>query len=142
MNILILNGPNLNLLGSREPEIYGRRDEAALVRFLSDCCRECGVSYEFHQSNREDELVERIQQAPRRFDAIVLNPAAFTHTSVAILDALRAAELPAVEVHLSDVGSREPFRRISYPGQACVRTFAGRGFESYRDAIRFLSENK
>ena len=140
MNILILNGPNLNLLGSREPDIYGRQDEAALVRFLSDCCREYGLRYEFYQSNREHELVERIQQAPRRFDAIVLNPAAFTHTSVAILDALRAAELPAVEVHLSDVGSREPFRRISYPGQACVRTFAGRGFESYRDAIRFLSE--
>ncbi len=121
MKFLVINGPNLNLLGVREPEIYGRQDYAALQRFI------------------EAAATELIQEALGRFDGIVLNPAAYTHTSVAILDALKAVALPAVEVHLSDVSAREPFRQISYAGMACLKTYAGLGFEGYRQALRFLA---
>ena len=139
MKILVINGPNLNLLGVREPEIYGRQDYAALQRFIEAAAAELGAEVEIFQSNHEGCLVDIIQEALGRFDGIVINPAAYTHTSVAILDALKAVALPAVEVHLSDVSAREPFRQISYAGMACLKTYAGLGFEGYRQALRFLA---
>ena len=138
MKFLILNGPNLNLLGVREPDIYGKRTYAELVSFLEAHCRKSGVECEIRQSNHEGVLVDWIQAALGEFDAIVINPAAYTHTSVAILDALKAVSLPAAEVHLSDVDAREPFRAISYAGLACLTTCKGKGFDSYREAIDFL----
>ena len=140
MKLLILNGPNLNLLGLREPAIYGDRNYAALVEFIGACCREAGVEYEVFQSNHEGVLVDKIQAAYGVFDGIVINPAAYTHTSVAILDALKAVAIPAVEVHLSDVNAREDFRKLSYPGMACLKTYAGFGFDGYRMAAEFLKE--
>ena len=138
MKLLILNGPNLNLLGLREPDIYGRQNYAALVRFCEDTCREADISCKVFQSNHEGALVDEIQAAYGVFDGIVINPAAYTHTSIAILDALKAVALPAVEVHISDIESRESFRQLSYAGMACVKTFAGLGFDGYVQAIRFL----
>jgi 3-dehydroquinate dehydratase-2 len=140
MKLLIINGPNLNLLGIREPEIYGRRTYADLEAFLRQVCEEYGVACEVFQSNHEGAIVDRIQAALGTADGIVINPAAYTHTSVAILDALKAVALPAVEVHLSDISAREPFRRVSYAGMACERTFAGLGFEGYRRAVAYLKE--
>lgn len=140
MNILILNGPNLNLLGLREPDIYGRQSYDALVRFCEDACGEAGFGCKVFQSNHEGALVDEIQAAYGKFDGIVINPAAYTHTSVAILDALKAVAIPAVEVHLSDVTQREDFRQISYARLACVQTYMGLGFEGYRQAILFLKE--
>ncbi|MBP3411960.1 MAG: type II 3-dehydroquinate dehydratase [Oscillospiraceae bacterium] len=140
MNILVLNGPNLNMLGIREPEIYGDRNYAALVQFVQDAAQELGCQVDIRQSNHEGVLVDWIQEAYGRFDGIVINPAAYTHTSVAILDALKAVALPAVEVHLSDVDSREPFRHISYAGMACKKTFKGLGFQGYKEALKFLLE--
>ncbi len=142
MKLLVINGPNLNLLGVREPEIYGKADYAALCAFVREAAQEAGVEADIVQSNHEGELVDWIQQALGRYDGIVINPAAYTHTSVAILDALKAVALPAVEVHLSDIDRREPFRRVSYAGMACVKTFCGMGFEGYRAAIRFLAEKR
>ena len=138
MKLMILNGPNLNLLGVREPDIYGKRDFAALEAFIREVCRENGVECELYQSNHEGTLVDIIQSALGRFDGIVINPAAYTHTSVAILDALKAVALPAVEVHLSDVNAREEFRRVSYAGLACEKTYAGLGFDGYKEAILYL----
>ena len=140
MKLLILNGPNLNLLGVREPDIYGAQNYAALVAFVQAACREAGFDCEVYQSNHEGDLVDKIQAAYGCVDGIVINPAAYTHTSVAILDALKAVAIPAVEVHLSDVSAREDFRQISYAGMACVKTYAGFGFEGYRTAIFFLKE--
>jgi len=140
MKILVINGPNLNLLGIREPELYGKQDYAALLAFIGRSAAEAGVSVETFQSNAEGAIVDRIQSAYGAFDAIVINPAAYTHTSVAILDALKAVGLPAVEVHLTDVSAREPFRRVSYAGMACEKTVKGLGFEGYREAIRYLAE--
>ena len=139
MRILVLNGPNLNMLGVREPEIYGRRDYAALERFIREAAAELDAEVEIFQSNHEGVLVDRIQQALGNFDGIVMNPAAYTHTSVALLDALKAVALPAVEVHLSDPDSREAFRHVSYVRAACLKTVSGLGFESYRQALRFLA---
>jgi len=138
MKLLIINGPNLNLLGRREPDIYGKQDYAALLEYLDRCSKEAGAEIECYQSNHEGDIVDRIQSAADVFDGIVINPAAYTHTSIAILDALKAVALPAVEVHLSDVSAREPFRQISYAGMACLKTYAGLGFEGYRQAIFFL----
>ena len=138
MKILVINGPNLNMLGIREPGIYGDQNYEALIAFIGRAAEEAGVSCECFQSNSEGDIVTKIQQAYGVFDAIVINPAAYTHTSIAILDALKAVAIPAVEVHLSDVGNRESFRRISYPGMACIKTFAGMGFEGYRQAILYL----
>ena len=140
MKLLIINGPNLNLLGLREPEIYGKQDYAALLDFLQASAEEVGVEIDCFQSNHEGAIVDAIQAAYGVFDGIVINPAAYTHTSVAILDALKAVALPAVEVHLSDVSLREDFRRISYAGMACQKTFMGLGFEGYRQAILFLKD--
>lgn len=139
MKLLILNGPNLNLLGLREPDIYGTQNYAALVRFCEDACRAAGFECEVYQSNHEGALVDKIQAAYGVFDGIVINPAAYTHTSVAILDALKAVSLPAVEVHLSDVDARESFRQVSYAGLACFARFTGLGFEGYRQAILTLA---
>ena len=140
MKLLIINGPNLNLLGLREPEIYGKQDYAALLDFLQATAEEAGVEIDCFQSNHEGAIVDAIQAAYGVFDGIVINPAAYTHTSVAILDALKAVALPAVEVHLSDVSLREDFRQISYAGMACQKTFMGLGFEGYRQAILFLRD--
>ncbi len=140
MKLFIINGPNLNLLGVREPDIYGRQDYAALVRLVEDTCAEFGIEADVYQSNHEGDLVDKIQSAYGTADGIVINPAAYTHTSVAILDALKAVGLPAVEVHISDVSKREDFRQISYAGMACVKTIMGQGLEGYRQAILFLKE--
>ena len=140
MKLLILNGPNLNLLGLREPAIYGSRSYAALEAFIAESCKDAGVEYEIFQSNHEGALVDHIQAAYGVYDGIVINPAAYTHTSVAILDALKAVAIPAVEVHLSDVRQREDFRQISYARLACVKTYMGLGFEGYRQAILFLKD--
>lgn len=142
MKILFLNGPNLNLLGRREPEIYGNRTYADLEQYIRDFCAELSIECEILQTNHEGVLVDAIQGAIDRMDAIVINPAAYTHTSIAILDALKAVALPAVEVHLSDVTQREEFRRVSYPGMACQKTYAGYGFEGYRMAAEFLKKSE
>lgn len=139
MKLLVINGPNLNMLGIREPDIYGKRDFAALEEFIRQSADEYGVEVELFHSNYEGAIVDKIQWAYQKMDGIVINPAAYTHTSVAILDALKSVDLPAVEVHLSDVNSREEFRRISYPGMACEKTYSGMGFEGYRAAIQYLA---
>jgi 3-dehydroquinate dehydratase-2 len=141
MKLLVINGPNLNLLGLREPEIYGKQDYAALLDFLQASAADSGVELECFQSNHEGAIVDAIQAAWGVFDGIIINPAAYTHTSIAILDALKAVALPAVEVHLSDVKARESFRQVSYAGMACLKTFMGLGFEGYRQAILFLKDN-
>lgn len=138
MKFLILNGPNLNLLGLREPDIYGRQTYADLAAFVQAVCAREGIECEVRQSNHEGVLVDWIQEAYGKFDGIVMNPAAYTHTSVALLDALKAVSLPAAEVHLSNIYDREDFRHISYPGKACVKTVYGKGFAGYEEAICFL----
>ena len=140
MKLLVINSPNLNMLGIREPDIYGKQDYQALVSLIRETCRELTVQVELYQSNHEGDIVDRIQAAYGTMDAIVINPAAYTHTSVAILDALKAVGLPAVEVHLSDVSTREQFRQISYAGMACEKTVMGKGFQGYVEAIRYLAE--
>ena len=140
MKFLIINGPNLNLLGKREPGIYGDRNYAALVSMIEEKAKALGVGVEVKQTNWEGQLVDWIQQAYGKFDGIVINPAAYTHTSVAILDALKSVSIPAVEVHISDVDSREAFRQISYAGMACCKTYMGLGFEGYRQAILYLKD--
>ena len=140
MKLLIINGPNLNLLGLREPDIYGRQDFHALEQFILASCEEAGVEAELFQSNHEGAIVDKIQQAYGNIDGIVINPAAYTHTSVAILDALKAVQIPAVEVHISDVPRRESFRQISYAGMACIKSYIGLGFEGYRQAILYLKD--
>ncbi len=140
MKILVINGPNLNLLGMREPDIYGKQDYKTLVELVEQVCREEGIEVEVFQSNHEGAIVDKIQAAYGVFDGIVINPAAYTHTSVAILDALKAVALPAVEVHISDVSSRESFRQVSYAGMACIKTYMGLGLEGYRQAILYLKD--
>lgn len=140
MHILIINGPNINMLGIREPDIYGKKTYADLCTLIADYAAQKGIEAELFQSNHEGGIVDKIQEALGRFDGIVINPAAYTHTSVAILDALKAVALPAVEVHISDVNSREAFRRISYAGMACRKTIAGLGFEGYLRAMDYLTE--
>ncbi len=141
MKFLIINGPNINMLGLREPDIYGKGSYKQLLQFVEDSCREAGVDFETYQSNYEGDIVTKIQQAYGHFDGIVINPAAYTHTSIAILDALKAVSIPAVEVHISDVSAREPFRQISYAGMACIKTYKGLGFEGYRQAILCLKKH-
>lgn len=140
MNILVINGPNLNLLGIREPDLYGRQDYAALVALVEDTCAQAGLGVEVFQSNHEGAIVDKIQQALGKFDGIVINPAAYTHTSVAILDALKAVQIPAVEVHISDVSQREDFRQVSYARLACLKTYMGLGLDGYRQGILYLKE--
>ena len=138
MKFLVINGPNLNLLGLREPSIYGERSYKALVELIETVCRDEGIAVEVFQSNHEGAIVDKIQSAYGEVDGIVINPAAYTHTSVAILDALKAVSIPAVEVHISDVSTRESFRQVSYAGMACIKTYMGHGFEGYAMAIRYL----
>ena len=140
MKILVINGPNLNMLGIREPGIYGKSTYADLCRLLEQTAKDLGTEVEIYQSNHEGDLVDKIQWAYGKIDGIVINPAAYTHTSVAILDALKAVSIPAVEVHISDVDARESFRQISYAGLACVRTIKGHGFAGYQEAMAFLKE--
>lgn len=140
MKILVLNGPNINMLGIREPGIYGKQSFSDLLALLDATAIEEGIEIEQYQSNHEGDLVDKIQQAYGCTDGIVINPAAYTHTSVAILDALKSVSIPAVEVHISDVDSREAFRQISYAGLACEKTIKGQGLEGYRQAILYLKE--
>ena len=141
MKILVINGPNINMLGIREPGIYGKNTFADLLALLEQTAREENITIVQFQSNHEGAIVDKIQEAMGRFDGIVINPAAYTHTSVAILDALKAVSIPAVEVHISDVDSREAFRQISYAGLACVHTIKGHGLEGYREAVLYLKEH-
>lgn len=141
MNVLVINGPNLNLLGVREPDLYGKQDYAALVALVEETCAREGLGVEVYQSNHEGDIVDKIQAALGKFDGIVINPAAYTHTSVAILDALKAVALPAVEVHISDVSKREEFRQVSYARLACIKTYMGLGLEGYRQAILYLKDH-
>ena len=138
MKILVLNGPNINMLGTREPEIYGSGSFADLLALLDETAQQEGIRIDQFQSNHEGVLVDQIQQSYGVYDGIVINPAAYTHTSIAILDALKAVNIPAVEVHISDLSQREAFRQISYAGLACVKTIKGHGLEGYREAILFL----
>ena len=138
MKFLVINGPNLNMLGLREPSIYGERSYKALVELIETVCRDEEIQVEVFQSNHEGAIVDKIQAAYGVFDGIVINPAAYTHTSVAILDALKAVSIPTVEVHISDVSTRESFRQVSYAGMACIKTYMGLGFEGYAMAIRYL----
>ena len=138
MRILVLNGPNINLLGVREPGVYGSDSYADLLALVQRTGEEQGVETEVFQSNHEGALVDAIQQAYGVYDGIVINPAAYTHTSVAILDALKAVQIPAVEVHISQVSAREPFRQLSYAGMYCEKTIQGQGIDGYRQAIDYL----
>ena len=138
VKILVINGPNMNMLGLREPDIYGRQTYADLVDVLQKRADELGVEISFMQSNHEGDLVDAIQDAYPDTDGIIINPAAYTHTSVAILDAVKAVAIPTVEVHMSDVKSRDDFRQVSYIRQACIATFMGKGFGSYIEALELL----
>ena len=138
MKILVINGPNINMLGIREPEIYGNQNYKTLLDDIEKWAEEMGCQVECFQSNHEGAIVDKIQEAYGYFDGIVINPAAYTHTSVAILDSLKSVGLPAVEVHISDVTKREDFRQISYAGMACEEHIIGKGIEGYKLAIQYL----
>ena len=146
MKILVINGPSMNMLGIREPGVYGNGTYEELLALIRRTAEAENVDVDFFQSNHEGALVDAIQQAYGVYDGLILNPGAYTHTSIAILDALKAVRLPAVEVHISDVSQREPFRQISYAGMACVKTYMGLGFDGYCQALlflkRFLTENR
>lgn len=141
MRILVINGPNINMLGIREPDIYGKNTYADLCEMIENHASEKGVEVKLFQSNHEGSIVDEIQAAYGNFDGIVINPAAYTHTSVAILDALKSVGIPAVEIHISDVTARENFRQISYAGMACKKSFIGLGFEGYLKGIDWLINN-
>ncbi len=138
MKILVINGPNINMLGIREPQVYGKQSFADLLALLQETALAESLDIEQFQSNHEGDIVDKIQASYGNIDGIVINPAAYTHTSVAILDALKAVSIPAVEVHISDVDSREAFRQISYPGMYCEKTIKGQGLDGYRQAIVYL----
>ena len=140
MKILVINGPNINMLGIREPGIYGTSSFQALLTLLEESATELNIDLEQYQSNHEGDLVDKIQAAYGNFDGIVINPAAYTHTSIAILDALKSVAIPAVEVHISDVSARESFRQISYAGMACIKTIMGHGLNGYKEALTYLVE--
>ena len=140
MKILVINGPNINMLGIREPDVYGKNTYADLLKLIEETAKMAGLEIDHFQSNHEGAIVDTIQDAYGKYDGIVINPAAYTHTSVAILDALKAVSIPAVEVHISDVDSREAFRQISYPGMYCEKTIKGQGIDGYRQAILYLQE--
>lgn len=142
MKILVLNGPNINMLGIREPGVYGTDSFADLLVLLDRTAMEENIEIEQYQSNHEGCLVDKIQEAYGVFDGIVINPAAYTHTSIAILDALKAVNIPAVEVHISDISRREDFRQISYAGMACMKTISGHGINGYREAILYLKNRR
>ena len=141
MKILVINGPNINMLGIREPGIYGKNTFQDLLALIQQTAEEESLDITQFQSNHEGAIVDKIQECYGEADGIVINPAAYTHTSVAILDALKSVSIPAVEVHISDVDAREPFRQISYAGMACVYTIKGQGLDGYRQAILYLKQN-
>ena len=138
MKVFVINGPNLNMLGIREPDIYGKKTYQDLLHYIDGAAQALDVTVEYFQSNHEEDLVDMIQNAYEHADGIVINPAAYTHTSIAILDALKAVGLPAVEVHLSDVDQREDFRRVSFVRDACIGTITGKGFDGYVEGIKLL----
>ena len=138
MKLLVINGPNINMLGIREPGIYGKQTFADLLALIEATAKEAHLDIEQFQSNHEGAIVDRIQESYGKVDGIVINPAAYTHTSVAILDALKSVSIPAVEVHISNVDAREPFRQISYAGMYCEKTIKGQGLDGYRQAILYL----
>lgn len=140
MKILVINGPNLNMLGIREPDVYGKQTYADLCEMINTHAAEKQVEVKIFQSNHEGAIVDEIQAALGKFDAIIINPAAYTHTSVAILDAMKAVSIPAAEIHISDVSAREAFRQISYAGMACEKSFIGLGFKGYIDAMDYMIE--
>lgn len=140
MKVLVINGPNINMLGIREPDIYGKQTFQDLLQLLENTAKALSIDLEQFQSNHEGAIVDRIQAAHGNTDAIVINPAAYTHTSVAILDALKSVAIPCVEVHISQVNTREAFRQISYAGLACEKTIVGQGLDGYRQAIVYLKE--
>lgn len=142
MKILVINGPNINMLGIREPEIYGAKTYCDLCEMIKAHAEKLGIEIELYQSNHEGDIVDKIQAAYKNADGIVINPAAYTHTSVALLDALKSVGIPTVEVHISDVASREDFRQISYVREYCAKTICGKGFDGYLEAIDFLAEAK
>ena len=142
MKILVINGPNLNLLGLREPDIYGNRTYSDLLEMIRAEARALGVSVEFVQSNHEGDLVDAIQRAYQTFDGIVINPGAYTHTSVALLDAVKAVGVPTIEVHISNPDTREEFRKVSYIRAACIASIKGHGLEGYLEALRLLAQNR
>ena len=139
MKIKVINGPNLNMLGIREPDIYGKNTYKDLCDFVEGVCKEINVDYDIYQSNYEGDIVTEIQKCLGKFDGIVINPAAYTHTSVAILDALKAVAIPTVEVHLSEVNEREEFRRFSYVSLYAEKVVTGKGFDGYKEAIEYLA---
>lgn len=141
MRILVINGPNINMLGIREPEIYGSQTYSQLIDLIKSKAIQLNIDVEFFQSNHEGSIVDAIQEAYGKFDGIVINPAAYTHTSVALLDAVKAVGIPTVEVHISDPDTRDNFRKISYIRQACVKTIKGLGFDGYLMALEYLSGN-
>lgn len=141
MKILVINGPNINMLGIREPGVYGKQTFYDLLELLKRAADEYAVTVDQYQSNHEGCIIDKIQDAYGKYDGIVINPAGYTHTSIAILDALKSVCIPTVEVHISDVDSREPFRQISYAGMACVHTIKGQGIDGYRKAIAYLKEH-
>lgn len=140
MKILVLNGPNLNMLGIREPEIYGKNTYSDLIDMINEYCKNEDITVEIFQSNHEGALVDKIQEAYKKFDGIVINPAAYTHTSVALLDALKSVGIPTIEVHISDVSTREDFRQVSFIRSYCIKTVCGLGFAGYVEAIKHLKE--
>ena len=140
MKILVINGPNINMLGIREPGVYGKNTFSELLKLLEQTAADENITVDQYQSNHEGSLVDKIQECYGVYDGIVINPAAYTHTSIAILDALKAVSIPAVEVHISDVDSRESFRQVSYAGLACIHTIKGQGIEGYRLAIQYLKK--
>ena len=141
MKILVINGPNLNMLGIREPQIYGSRTYKDLTEMIADYCAKNQIEVDFYQSNHEGDLVDRIQQAYGNTDGIVINPGAYTHTSIALLDAVKSVGIPTVEVHISDPDEREEFRRVSYIRAACIATVKGTGFDGYIEAVDILLKN-
>lgn len=138
MKILVINGPNINMLGIREPDIYGKESYASLVRLIEQTALDCNIEIKHFQSNYEGAIIDEIQAAYGLFDGIVINPAGYTHTSIGILDALKAVSLPCIEVHISDINNRESFRKISYTSLACEKTITGEGLNGYRQAIEYL----
>ena len=140
MKLLIINGPNINMLGIREPDVYGKQTYQDLLNLLERTALELGLEIKHFQSNHEGAIIDEIQSAYGKFDGIVINPAGYTHTSVAILDALKAVQLPAVEVHISKIDAREAFRQISYPGMYCEKTIKGLGILGYKEAMIYLKE--
>ena len=140
MRILVINGPNMNMLGLREPDIYGRQSYASLCRYIWDEAERLSISLELFQSNHEGAIVDKIQSAYKAFDGIIINPAAYTHTSIAILDALKAVGIPTVEVHISDISAREEFRSFSYVSLFAEKTISGKGFDGYIEALEYFSK--